>query len=1123
MKKNQILLTSDSDKIWRSKLCRSIRIALFVVFAAVSQVFATDLYSQDTRLSLDMKNTEIKNVLQVIENRTQFVFMYNAAQIGVTDKVSIQCENKSVPEILDVLFCDTNVTFDINNRQIALTVVESNSSQQARTVSGRVTDSADSPLPGVTIVIKGTNNQGTATDFEGNFIFDDISENTVLVFSFIGYQAQEVAVNNRSFINVVLQATNTELDEVVVTALGIERKEKSLVYSAQMVKPKEMIEIPDPNNFLNTLQGKVSNALITQSLGGVGSDVSIILRGNRSIQRSNNALIVIDGVPSNFSTPNINPNDIASITVLKGAAAGTLYGSEAGNGAIIITTKKGDANNVKLNINSGTNISFVYGLPSVQNTYGQGSNGVLDPMQGSSWGPKMEGQTYTDYKGNQSNYSSCPDNIKDFFSSSVNFTNSVSASGGSEKVQGYMSYLNETKTGVVPANKLISHNLNMRITANISDRFSVDGNFTLLCQNIKDDRRSLSRTYAILALQIPRNIPHSYAKDFEIIDDTGVPAPLYWPTNDTDTYQNPYWSLNRGKESEKLEQTSGYFKAKYKITPWLNVVGNVNLSKTFTLTDTKIWQGTSYNPPSPGGTYIRNFNMKNQRWLDIIFDGTNDITPNLKVNYQFGGIYKDNKSESEELTAQGLYIENKFSLNYAITQIIESGDYRVQTQSVFGQANLSFKEFLFLDASLRNDWVSVLPAPHSFQYYSLGTSAILSSMFALPKSISYLKTSINYAEVGNGGSFGLLASNYSYSRGAGYGNLTRSWDLPFKDLKPEIVKNLELNTELKLLQNNLTFEFTYYKSNSFNQLLSLNAPTATGYGTRYINAGNIRNRGVELSLGGDAVRTRDFSWNISLNYSCNRNKIIKLHDKLKKILNDDSNSASIQIAEGGSYGDIYAPTWKKNSEGEYLVNPEGLPLTTDRAGDDRTVIGNFNPKALVGLTNTFNYKNFSSRVLIDGRIGGVVISGVDMDMAFDGTPEFTSKYREGGWNLGGVDTNGEKVTAAIDAQRFWQWVSIKRYGVAEFFAYDATNFRIREVTFGYDIPLSNNSFIKSAHISLVARNLFFLYRGSTKLDIPGIGKRKMWFDPDMTGGGIQNQFKYIPSLRNIGLNINLTF
>ena len=1115
-------MTSGRD-IWRSKLCRSIRIMLFVLFAAVSQVFATDLYSQSTRLSLDMKNTEIKDVLQVIENRTQFFFMYNAAQIDVTNKVSIQCENKSVPEILDVLFRGTNVAFDINNRQIALTMVESNSSQQARKVSGKVTDSSDSPLPGVTIVIKGTNNKGTATDFEGNFIFDDISENAVLVFSYIGYQAQEVAVNNRSFINVVLQATNTELDEVVVTALGIERKEKSLVYSAQMVKPKEMIEIPDPNNFLNTLQGKVSNALITQSLGGVGSDVSIILRGNRSIQRSNNALIVIDGVPSNFSTPNINPNDIASITVLKGAAAGTLYGSEAGNGAIIITTKKGDANNVKLNINSGTNISSIYGLPSVQNTYGQGSNGVLYPMQGSSWGPKMEGQVYTDYKRNQSSYSPQPNNIKDFFNSAVNFTNSASVSGGSEKVQGYLSYLNESKTGIVSTNKLISHNLNMRVTANIGNRFSVDGNFTFLCQNIKDDRRSLSRTYAILALQIPRSIPHSYAKDFEIIDDTGVPAPLYWPTNDTDTYQNPYWALNRGKESEKLEQTSGYFKAKYKITPWLNVVGNVNLSKTFTLTDTKIWQGTSYNPPSPGGTYIRNFNMKNQQWLDIIFDGTNDIAPNLKVNYQFGGIYKDNRSEGEKLTAQGLYIENKFSLNYAINQIIESGDYRVQTQSVFGQANFSFKDFLFLDASLRNDWASVLPAPHSFQYYSLGTSAILSSIFALPKSITYLKASINYAEVGNGGSFGLLASNYSYSRGAGYGNLTRSWDLPFKDLKPEIVKNLELNTELKLLQNNLSFEFTYYKSNSFNQLLSLNAPTATGYGTRYINAGNIRNRGVELSLGGDPVRTRDFSWNVSLNYSCNSNKIIKLHDKLKKILNDDSNSASIQIAEGGSYGDIYAPTWKKNSKGEYLVNPEGLPLTTDRTGDDRTVIGNFNPKALVGLTNTFNYKDFSLRVLIDGRIGGVVISGVDMDMTFDGTPEFTSEYRAGGWNLGGVDTNGEKVTATIDAQRFWQWVSIKRYGVAEFFAYDATNFRVREVTLGYDIPLTNKSFIKSAHISLVARNLFFLYRGSTKLDIPGIGKRKMWFDPDMTGGGIQEQFKYIPSLRNIGLNFNLTF
>ena len=280
-----------------------------------------------------------------------------------------------------------------------------------------------------------------------------------------------------------------------------------------------------------------------------------------------------------------------------------------------------------------------------------------------------------------------------------------------------------------------------------------------------------------------------------------------------------------------------------------------------------------------------------------------------------------------------------------------------------------------------------------------------------------------------------------------------------------------------------------------------------------------------MTLSVNPIRSAIFNWDIDFNFSVNRNKVVALDKDLKTVYLDyfSSNTITNQVTEGGAFGDLYSNYWMKNEKGQYLVNPTGLPSISDKSGLLGEIIGNFNPREMVGMTNTFNYKRFSLRLLLDGRIGGEVVSGVDMDLLFDGGPSVTEKYREGGWNLNGVDESGSKVTSTITAQQFWQWVSSKRYGVGEFFTYDATNIRVRELSLGYGIPTSGRSFFKSARISLTARNLFFLYKGNSKLDIPGLGKRKMWFDPDMTGGGVQGQFSFIPSSRVIGLNLNVNF
>lgn len=994
---------------------------------------------------------------------------------------------------------------------------------QEITVRGRVTDANDKALPGVNIFLKGTS-VGTVSDIDGNYSLSTPEEGT-LVFSFIGFATQEVPINSRRIINVALQEDLISLDKVVVTALGIKQQSKSLTYATQTVKAKEMTDVRDPNNFLNAFQGKIASALITQSTGGVGTNASIILRGNRSIQGSNNALIVIDGVPNlGGSTSQINPDDIESITVLRGASAGALYGSEAGNGVIVITTKTGAKNDIIVNINSGIVVNSAIGLPKLQNTYGQGSGGVIDPNSGTSWGAKMEGQAYTNYKGNPDTYSAQPDNINDFFNSGVSLNNSISVSGGTEKIQNYFSYTNTSTKGIVPTNNLNSHNVNLRLTTQISKRLSIDAKVTYFKQNL-ENRTNSSNNPVIRAYQIGRNIRLSDVKDYQVMDENGVPASAFWPSTDNLSYQNPYWTLNGNQIEENTDRATGYLKAKYQITDWLNVTGNATLDRSFRRDDHRVMHGVYFNPAREGGTYEVFNNLSNQEWFDLIFDGTNKIAENLKINYQAGAIYRDNTYDQDAAIASGLNVANKFSVNFASSSILKSSSTQIQTQSVFGQFNLSYKDAIFFNGSLRNDWSSLLPPPHSFQYYSLGTSAVLSDLITLPKSISFLKTSINYAEVGNGGKFGLLSTTYNYRPGAGNGYLTRSSILPFPGLKPEIVKNLEFGTEIRLLDNRFRFSFTYYQSNSFNQLLNVSLPKATGFSSKYINAGNIRNRGIELVLGATPIDGWDFNWNVDFNLGINRNKVLELADDLKVIYLGGRYSSfnAIQVKEGGEYGDLTTNYWAKNDNGDRLVTSDGLPIFSDQRGELGKVIGNFNPDAILGLTNNFNYKQFSLRILVDGRIGGVVLSQLDQDRVFDGVPEYTTQYRDGGWNLGGVDVNGEPVSATISAQDFWQRVSSKRQGVGEFFTYDATNFRVREVSLGYAVPLSSNFFIKSARVSLVARNLFWLYRGSTLLDIPGLGKRKMWFDPDYASGGIQSSFGHTPSTRTIGFNLNLSF
>lgn len=1016
---------------------------------------------------------------------------------------------------------------------------------QERTVTGTVSnESTKAGVSGATVSQKGTT-RNTIVGDDGSFSIKVSGTNVVLVISSIGFVSKEIPVPaGKNSITVELATSNRELSEVVVTALGITRQKKTLVYATQTVKPAELTEARDANNILNSLTGKVANAVVTQGSGGVGSGARIVLRGNKSIQGSNNALIVVDGVPMSNNTngtagsdfgfvqgsdgaSNINPDDIESVNILRGASAAALYGSQAANGVVVITTKKGKKDRIAVTVNSGVAVESVFALPNFQNSYGQGNGGVFrDTLtSGESWGAKMTGQAVVNHLGNKGTFSPQPDNVKDFFRSGTSFNNSIGVTGGTDKMQTYLSYTNNAIKGIIQGNDLNRHTVNLRITNQIGSRFSTDAKVTYINQEIKNRPRAGEENAPVINIyNMARNISTADAKKSEYLNNVGIPAPTPFPSTLSSIYQNPYWIVNRTSINEARDRIMGFITAKFKITDWLMLSGRVNLDKTFDRGDNSISEGTILWSKS-GGDFQKSTIQTTEKWFDAMLEGNNTITRDIKINYRVGTILQDSKYDYNAQSAGGLNITNKFSLNFGKSPSLNSSGSQVQTQAVFGQANISFKDAIFLDMSLRNDWASTLPKPYTYQYPSIGVSTVFSDLFTLPETLSFLKASINYAEVGNGGRFALLIPTYGYGQGAGSGFLTRSSTFPLPDLKPEITKSLEFSAEARFLKNRIGFTATYYKSNSYNQLLTISLPVATGYSNKYINAGNIQNNGFELVVDGSPIQGKDFKWNVTFNLATNKSKVVSLDPDIKIVYlgGGFGRSATPVVEEGKAFGDLLAFQWATDAKGNHIVDAAtGKPVLTS----DQKYIGNYNPKATLGFTNTFEYKGLYLRVLVDGKFGGTMVSGTEMNLAFSGIPKVTEQYREGGWNLGGVSAAGTAVSKTITAQDFWQIASGKRYGAGEFFAYDATNVRVRELSIGYSIPVKNLKVVKAAKLSFVARNLFWVYRGKSKMNIPGLGTRKMWFDPDMSLGNSNYQgveYGTLPATRSLGLNLQLTF
>lgn len=998
---------------------------------------------------------------------------------------------------------------------------------QPSTLTGKVISTTDQkPLLGVTVLNLSTQ-LAEHTDQEGNFSIR-AAVGDRLKFSLIGYKSAELPVTAAGLLTVGLAQENFTIDEVVVTALGIKRETRGLTYATQQLSGSAVNDARDNSgNIMSSLTGKVAGAVITTAASGPGASARVVLRGNKSISGNNNALIVVDGVPYdnssaqqatgttyNYGTSdgaaNINPDDVESINVLKGPSAAALYGSRAANGAILITTKQGKLGRYTIDYNGSAFFDQVNLLTEFQNTYGRGNGGVSGTNIGESWGPKA--QTYKN-------------NVKDFYENSATFNNSISTYGGTEKLQGYVSYANNKIGGIIQGNSLKRNSLNLRVNTELIPKLKTDVKLNYVNQQIDNRPRLGDMGIPVEAYIIPRDMDKNELMDYETIDlNTGQPLRKYW--SGSAIYDNPYWSINRTSVNEVRDRITALGSATYQLRDWISIMGRYSFDKYIDNTDGSFFASTvSVGDVRKGGKYYETNARYQESNLDFLINGKNPLTEHIAITYNLGASTLRRKYSSFQNMANGLSIPNEFSLKMATTpEFLAIAGYERRLNSVYASTQLSFDNTIFLDMTARNDWTSTLKAPHSYFYPSVGMSAIFNELLQMPAWVNFGKIRASYTQVGNDADPYLLRQLYSFGLGAGNGFISRSPIKAIPDLKPELTKSFEAGLDMKFFGNRLGFDLTLYKSNTVNQLLFLGLPMASGYSRQYINAGDIENRGLELQLMATPIKSEHFSWETTLNFASNTNKIIALHDKTKRAnITDNNRYATVVVNEGEKYGDLYGYAWKRDPQrGKFVVDDSGLPVV-----EANQKLGNFNPRALLGWSNSFSYKGFTLNTLVDARIGGEIVSGTSAYLAAFGVADYTSMYREGGLVLDAVDANGAANTQAITAQQLWTRVSQNgRDGWGEFFTYDMTNVRLRELSITYRLDLKNTSVFKNAGLSLTGRNLFFIYRGKSKLDIPGIGKTKNPIDPEAALGAGNYQGVEVglpPSVRTFGLNLKLTF
>ncbi len=1189
---------------------KSLKAIIAVLALAYAFEASADAYS---RISLSEANTPIDEVLKKIEKEAQCLFVINT-QVDTKRKVNLNVQNKTVSEILDIMFKGTDVSYSIQNPNIMLSkkaasaqgnvASASATAQSANTkiITGNVTDASGETLIGLTVKVAGTS-VATATDIDGNYSIKVPAGSNELEFSYIGYQTIKRPINGQNKINVVMQDNTKLLDEVVVTAMGIARKEETLSYSTQTVGGDELTRAKEAN-LINSLQGKSAGLVITPNSGGAGGASKILLRGNASMLGNNSPLIVIDGVPmqnsvagqmnmdgggatmmvdgskeSSDALSQLNPDDIESITVLKGANSAALYGSAASNGVLMITTKKGKEGQIRIDVSSSTTFETPLKLPKLQNRYGAQMSGSVEngfTMNSNSWGQRMNtlGDEYYDTANSPYHLTRNAYDISDFYRVGTNFNNSIALSGGTKVAQTYFSYGNTTANGIVETNKFERHNISLRQNFSFfKDKLKIDISANYINQKTKN--RPTGGTFFNPIYQVytsPRNIdmnwyrknyydtsatwqsnPYSYIAS-EIGAD-GLPISVIqsgktstlsdanygkqvWFT-DAINLNNPWWLLNRMTSEEVINRTFGSIAANWQIIDGLNLQARIKYDYNERNDENRQYATTWGNAEMIDRGRLILDHTKSQDFYGDFMLSYNKTFKDFTIGVNAGGSMMNSSYDQWMITpiakSGAPYTEDLSCNQFVLSDIYlnSSENYGGLTtknweRAIFATAQVTWQDKVTVEGSYRDDWYRAFTQfkdmdPH-FAYYSAGASAQMNKILVLPEQINELKLRASYSEVGNSIPNNLFLA--SAKRNPATGAYISSAIINFKNPKPETTQSFEAGFDISLLDRSISLQATYYNAIMKNQFMKYEGAAGKEI---YINGGKVRNQGIELTASYIFAPNNNFSWITNFNYAYNDNKILTVARKQNgqkythEIDMGNLSGLKIKFEEGGSYGDLYAVDFMRDEiTGEIVVDPQtGAPFKLN--GQANEYLGNMNAKHTLGWSNTFNYKDFSFYFLIDGKIGGKVISFTEAYLDYFGTSQRTADARDYAVanNLYWTSEDGVVTKPGMYIPGTNQVVPVDQYyqtigggsPVGRNYVYDATNFRLREISLAYTF---RNLFGQSKNltVSANARNLFFLY-----IDAP--------IDPD-TSLSTQNALGNVdifsmPTTRSFGISLKASF
>ena len=1115
---------------------------LLPVLTLVCCLFAGTASAQSVPVTLRVSDAPLEQVLSAIEKQTTYLFVYDK-NVDVARRVSIDVKDTPLNNVLNTLFQSSDIAYAVENTSIVLSQkAPAAQPGQPVTVTGKVVDASGMPVIGAAVIIKGTT-IGTSTGVDGDFSLQvpPPSADAVLEINYLGYEPIAQAVGSRTNITFTLRESAVDVDAVVVTALGIKRSEKALSYNVQQVNSEDIVANKDVN-FINSLSGKVAGVTINSSSGGVGSASKVVMRGQKSISQSSNALYVIDGVPM-FTTArdggtefasqgttdpiaDINPEDIESMSVLNGAAAAALYGSDAANGAIVVTTKRGKAGYTSVTVSSSTEVMSPFILPDFQNRYGTGDLNSTESSFVRSWGNRLNSSNYMGYNPRD-----------DYFQTGVTGTESVSLSTGTEKNQTYFSAAAVNSRGIVPNNGYDRYNFTFRNTTSfLNDKLKLDVGASYVMQ--KDRNMTNQGTYnnpLVGAYIFPRGNDWGDIEMYERYDPARRLYTQYWPVGDAGmTMQNPYWINYRNLRENNKDRYMLSAALSYDVLNWLNVSGRIRVDnssndyteKFYASTFTQLTEG------SKNGLYGITKTKDKQVYGDVLVNINKTFGENWSLQANVGASISDMRYDAMkvrgpipdgEITDEKPLLANVFNVqnlsNTSKTKRLQEG-WREQTQSVFASVEVGFKNTYFLTLTGRNDWPSQLAGEHSvkssFFYPSVGASVVLSQLIPeMPKNLSYVKLRASYASVGVAFERYLANPRYSWSEsGLNWSTQTR---FPIYNLKPERTKSFEVGLTMRFLRH-FNLDFTYYNTKTQDQTFEPNISTGSGSSKLTIQSGNVRNRGFEVALGYSNTWGR-FSWDSNYTLSANKNKILSLADD---VVNPETGEhfsvdqldmgglgdARFILREGGTLGDFYSRIdLKRDSNGAVYINEKG-EIAKEPVTDVANYIklGSVLPDANMAWRNDFRWRNFNFGFMVSARLGGVVFSRTQSMLDYYGVSEATAAARD----AGGVMINGNDL---VDANKWYTAIGGGN-SVPQYYTYSATNVRLQEASIGYTIPKKTLGDICEITLSLVGRNLWMIYN-------------KAPFDPETiaTTGNYYQGVDYFmsPSMRNIGFNLRVKF